>query len=599
MPDAPVDITPDLVKPDVTEGPGSKTPSAIPSLHTELGGGDLNLGDASLGESGRPAGTPPAPPIPKTPEQLLDERSVKSLKRDLEDVVRKDYNSQYEQVQEKDISKILSLLVDKGWRVDRLKELLPSRKQEDVHKFFNDILSEDSNTNLQDSNVILPNNNQNLVDRGINMGDQKAATLVVEDGQVKVSGVTGAKEKLASLANTIRATAATRKKLVEASIKVRGIEASDMSNKDRMLRRANSAITSILDELKEKLEDLSKELEGAEGLGDAEMDLEDSESLDALLEKGEDEVDASSDLIADFEDAGAVSEDSEKGENESEEKEGTKEAKDKSKDDKKDKGKDKGKGKASEKDLKDMGMADGKKKKSMELLDVLRQRIAEVQLTKEALYPDEDKLKQNVDGINEQTAKQQATTINSEIGKDPKKDKMEGFLGENKELTNLTPEQAKKLSAYVAKETTAKIRYAMDIASQQQLKGLIANPLREALVKGIEAIGVTAEVADAIVHNAYIEAYEPTQTAVIHEAFETLAVQNSEELKRVASFTKDYTLDVEGVQAPVKEASADETSRVKQASSAVLRPAVTGKDAEEFKSYFDNMKRERYSHLVR
>ena len=158
------------------------------------------------------------------------------------------------------------------------------------------------------------------------MTEQKAANLRVEDGVIKVSD-TKVKDQLTKLSNAIRVTSAARKRLIEAMFKEKGILASEVVNKDKLLKRASANVTSLLQDLKDKLEELSTELEGAEDLESSSdiMGLEDSENLDGLIEKGNDEMGESLDFINDLE-----KEDEEK--DEDEEKEGTKEAKDKSKD---------------------------------------------------------------------------------------------------------------------------------------------------------------------------------------------------------------------------------------------------------------------------
>ena len=94
----------------------------------------------------------------------------------------------------------------------------------------------------------------------------------------------------------------------------------------------------------------------------------------------------------------------------------------------------------------------------------------------------------------------------------------------------------------MARHLISKARLAVELAAQQQLKGLIENPLKEAMVANMVEAGVTKEAAEAIAFNTMIDGYEPTMKNVMKEAFETFINQPVDEFVKVAKFTKDYQI---------------------------------------------------------
>jgi len=70
---------------------------------------------------------------------------------------------------------------------------------------------------------------------------------------------------------------------------------------------------------------------------------------------------------------------------------------------------------------------------------------------------------------------------------------------------------------------------------------LIDNPLKTALVEEMcSTLGISEDVADAVVHNAYIKGYEAAQTNVIKEAFDFLYHQDIDKFSDILKFVRAY-----------------------------------------------------------
>jgi hypothetical protein len=250
-----------------------------------------------------------------------------------------------------------------------------------------------------------------------------------------------------------------------------------------------------------------------------------------------------------------------------------------------------------------------KEASATDLLARIQTRLAEIQ--KEAqLYPFKDLNKQQVDNINAQTAKDQASTINSEIKGQPAKDKLNPTIHPDKLDTKLkaqkgkvSVEVAEKIRQHSVQNAVDKAKLSVELAAQQQLKGLIENPLRKSIVAAFTEYGVDAQVAEDITYNAFIDSYEESQKFVMKEAFETFMEKDIEDFIKVAQFVKDFRDDKKSSD-PVEEnktksasnESETQGSREKTASvqGSPLRGTQVGKDKkEDYRKYWEDVSRER------
>jgi hypothetical protein len=263
-------------------------------------------------------------------------------------------------------------------------------------------------------------------------------------------------------------------------------------------------------------------------------------------------------------------------------------------------------------------------KKGSSVIDKIMQRVAEMKQAN--LYPFKDLNKQQVDNINAETASSQASTINKEIsgGKHAEKESIapKGISTENPTVSTGSPnnskpvkgtspkkaevvedgsakisiEAAEKIKQHSIENAVSKAKLAVELASRQQLKGLIENPLKTAFVKNMVEAGIDNEVAEAISHNAFLDGYQAAQQLIIKEAFETFMEKDLKDFVKVAEFTESYKTK-EGSQAPAEEG--DNNSQVKTASvvetEAPLRGTQVSKDRkEEFKTYWSTVANERF-----
>ena len=289
-----------------------------------------------------------------------------------------------------------------------------------------------------------------------------------------------------------------------------------------------------------------------------------------------------------------------------------KEKKDDDKNEKKEKkDDDKDEKKENKKDKKDEKKED--KKSSIDVDSLLRKvkaRIEELRSEKEAnLYPFKKEVKPiaKVDNINAETAKKQISTADGEIKKQPVADKKyeninpeeayadlsvsedKGTKGEKK----VSMEVAERVRKHSVQNAVDKARLSVELAARQQLKGMIEDPLREALAKNMIESGAEPELAEAIIHNAYVDAYQGSQQAIMKEAFETFMEKDIDEFIKIAKFVDDYVVKTGSVGSVE---NTEETFRDKEAStSAPLRGFSADKDSQKemFKNYWQDVARKR------
>lgn len=252
--------------------------------------------------------------------------------------------------------------------------------------------------------------------------------------------------------------------------------------------------------------------------------------------------------------------------------------------------------------------AEDKEVTASDLLTRIQKRLSEI--NKEAqLYPFKDLNKQNADNINAQTAIDQANTINSEIKSQPAKDKLDARIHPDGLNTNLkaqkgkvSVEVAERIRQHSIQNAVDKAKLSVELASQQQLKGLIENPLRKSIVAAFVEYGVDAQAAEDITYNAFIDSYEDSQKLVMKEAFETFMREDIEGFIKIAEFVKDYKDTKESSHTPVQEniksasnGSNTQDSREKTASvqGSPLRGTQVSKDRkEDYRRYWEDVRRD-------
>jgi hypothetical protein len=255
------------------------------------------------------------------------------------------------------------------------------------------------------------------------------------------------------------------------------------------------------------------------------------------------------------------------------------------------------------------------KKATVNLEDLIvkvKARLEEVRAEKEAnLYPFKKEIKPipPVDNINAETAGKQISTADSEIKGQPVKDKdMEtlnhGDIGQKdmpyKTEGKSTPEKkvsievAERIRKHSVQNAIDKARLSVELASRQQLKGMIDDPLRASLTKNLVEAGIDPETADAVIHNAYIDAYEESHKAIMKEAFDTFMEKDFDEFTKIAKFVDEYKVKQAEV-SPVEDKT-EESSREKEASiDAPLRGFSVDKDArkEMYSNYWKHVSNNR------
>lgn len=243
------------------------------------------------------------------------------------------------------------------------------------------------------------------------------------------------------------------------------------------------------------------------------------------------------------------------------------------------------------------------------LIMKVKARLAELRGEKEAnLYPfDKDpygSADMKIDNINAESAKQQASTANSEIKSQPVTDKDNSRINSEmgqKDLPYKTEGQStpdkkvtmKGASADVdeVKNAYDKSRLSVELASLQQLKGLLPNPLKEAFVKNMIEAGISKQAAFDIAENAFIDGYEAAQKIIMKEAFTTFVTKEFDDFVKVSEFTENYKVKEASVLASVEDA---ENGREKTASeNPPLRGSKVGDHNEEYKNYWQQVKRDR------
>jgi hypothetical protein len=139
------------------------------------------------------------------------------------------------------------------------------------------------------------------------------------------------------------------------------------------------------------------------------------------------------------------------------------------------------------------------------------------------------------------------------------------------------------------REAIDKARLAVELAAIQQFKGLLPNPLKEAMIKNMVEAGVNPQVAEDIAHNAFIDGSESAHKILSKEAFETFMNKDYDDFVKVSAFTKDYIAKEGAVLSSVE----DEETKKTASANPPLRGAKTSYSSEDYKEYWEDVKRTR------
>ena len=237
------------------------------------------------------------------------------------------------------------------------------------------------------------------------------------------------------------------------------------------------------------------------------------------------------------------------------------------------------------------------------------------------LYPFENiaGAAEKVDNINAENAGQMISTIDSEIKGQPATDKdnptINSELGQKdlpyKEEGKPTPDKkvapavtskmssdvvstevAEKARAHSIKNAVDKSKLSVELASQQQLKGLIDNPLKAAFIKNMTDAGINKEAAEAIAHNSFVDGYEESQKLVMKEAFDTFMGKPFDDFVKVASFTKEYIVK-EGTELSPVEGEPKMDKKASVTTPPLRGSQVTDGRQDNYKGYWTDVKRQR------
>lgn len=690
------------VVPDLSSGPGSKTPTPINGT-AGIGGGPSvkpkgEAGAPMLGGGDMGGGLGGPPPVPKTPEELEEDKlalsSVPTIIEDISEGLDNELHRQANTQIPREVEKLVNHLLELGWTEGTLKKIIRKSKMKPTDffvklaqkikksgeagaiEFLKKKLTPEPEPLAAGTPPMLggaqgnepapvpqmegvpqtakaSSTNVHSTNQKIKRGDPMGKIVIKEGALVEVSDKTSS--VLNDLVVSIRKTRASISRYEEAKLRYAGIvslrktaafgeeegseedtmeddaefggeETDDFGAEDTDMDKekvldAVAAIKDAVQGLEDAINGVEAELGGApEEMG---MDIAEMNDTEGALDKANDiKAKAHQILKSAKKDIAAIFE---KGK----------------KDKKKDKKDDKKKGKSSkdpmavamggktaedkhedneteEEEEKEESCKDKDASETDSIIKRVKARLSELRRMKESqLYPFENIAgpSQNVSNINAENAGQQASTADSEIKGQPAKDKdnerinselgqkdlaykTEGKSTKGKDVApavtskmssdeSITVEAAETARTHSIKNAVDKAKLSVELASQQQLKGLIASPLKEAFMKNMTEVGIPVDTAEAIIHNAFVDGYEANQKVLMKEAFETFMAKPIEDFVKVAQFTKSHV---------VKEGSvvdSEEESRDKSASVGLKGSPVADTKKDEYRSYWEDKERNR------
>ena len=602
-------------------------------------GGNPNLTKNPPSLPGAPGGLPGAPgAVQNTPEEDLNIASLDEIYLDYKNGVS-DGNIK----QPKDLNQVYSYLQDRNWTEARLERLMLQFEFKSIPKFLEFIISKKYKKDEKIYPQIGSQPGVGVVanDLNKNVRSNKMSKVVINpDGTL---GMQEAKSASASVERLVKASFKLEqsvKELGEAKIKKAGMLA--------LRRRAAEEAGLIDDEgvegeegseenpfdmggmddlgleddmggdpMMEKLEEILSEIKDIKGdVDEVENEFESFEGQDTFnastaIAKAKDSVRNALAAVK------LAKEDEKKGfpffgkkdKKDDKDKDDKDDKKDKDKKDKKDDKKDK---------------KDDKKEASVDdVIDQITTKLAELRgvskedVMKEAnMYPFKENKEYAVDGnpvpsydINAKADGPRKETIVSDLAKaasamspakdgstlvgesvDGDYDKREGkgisesIPADYNKSDKISMAEVSKLRQSDVKNTFDKARLSFELASQQQFKGLLSNPLKEAFVNEMVSAGIEKTAAEDIAHNAFIDGFEKNQQVVLAE-LNTFMNKDINEFVKVARYTQEFKAKQAG-ESIVDEITKEAGSEEEITKTASLRPSPTGSDTDMFKSYW-------------
>jgi len=607
-------------------------------------GGLPPLGGPPLG--GPSLGGPPPMSADIADMQLLT-RGSESLVEDIDTLISKD--SKYSH----SVEALINGLLDMGWDIDQLKKYIRKSKKP-AKEFFSVIVKSLKSNGLLDTanklEQMISTSSTNLVgqpdttgikpplkqsERGISMGKR----FIVRNGSVE-EAQSSASVILENLFKAMRKAASAIREYETANLMLVGkialekdavgdlakgdLAAGDMLGEGFEEDGLGEGVSDLKSEVKEKLNEIESAISGLKKIiseGESELldvesplNAEESLSLEDGLKKAKEVLSKARSVYA------CAIEDKKKKEKSNDamsmalgkksaaegEKDKKDDKKDEKKDDKKKKEDDdedddsevkKDKGTKKEKDAAELG-------EDASTLEGLIKRVRakllnEVEKKEAQLYPFKD-ISGNaskVDNINETSAQQAKSTSDKFMKGEMKKMKDSPTVNAAPYSYDSIPVSSdgknaapKKVSSLEESSLINKAKLAVELASQQQLKGLIENPLKTSIVRGLAEAGIDPALAETVVHNAFIDAYEDSQKIIIKEAFDNFVHKDINEFIKIAKFVRKYS--GEGVvDAAISSEQEQANNDVVKTASVALKPSkVSNVKDDEIKKYWNTVK---------
>lgn len=618
-------------------GPGSKTdPDPLLGVQNPIGAGPKTMPAGLPGAPAGPGGPPGAVPTP-TPQEVQNEqklllRSIPAVVDDIQDIISKKKEKEEEII----VGDVLHELDGIGWPVGRLKEIVNYSGQK-AKEFFEEVIKTiqldgvpkaiaDIRNKLQDgfletNSTLAPPQAAPVEGLPLPQSSKKSQTDVYPNNDLK-RGILMSKKFRINNGTLEEASAQSSDVLMRLTQAMRKVRSSVKEYEEVKIRTAGKLALRKMAEEEEKEEneendskgmDLGMEAPVDEAADEALVDIEDAQKkLDEAVKTLGGEISGAEDSLISEDMPGDLALDIEGGVESAKNllasaKDVIKQAKTaefpfmKKKDDKKEKKDDKKDEKKEKKEEKKEKKEDGEKTASEEdvtlsdLLKKVRARIEVLKREKEATVEEnEDMSKEaqlypfkNLAGGAEKVTDPGFKMVGPEGSKDSKESispaSADKTLPVKNEGKNISGKDVKMKGASLEVENAfSKARLAVELASQQQLKGLIENPLKTALVKEMTEIGISKKAAEVIVHNAFVEAYEPAQKIVMKEAFETFIDKDINEFIKIAKFTKDYAVKeafLEGAAAGLADAAGSAAGAIDSGVSAISGATGLSPDA--------------------
>lgn len=509
-------------------------------------------------------------------------------------------------LKELDFDYVIDRLINyKGWSLSNIKERIPSREEKVITEYFNKLansstsskndVNQETNSLLNiGSNEMSKQSDLILEDGAIKKASTKNASAFLDQLALSISQVRQARKQVKRSFLTKVGMDALKDFEPEMEDASAGMDDALSMDTPSETPFGFSGFTesfdedknlkSVIDELKTGLETLTSLVEEYSMTSD-DLSTDDMLKGDQLVEKAEKEIGGAESELDTIEkidskpkkDKSEKKDKESKGNDSSEKADEDAESKDVKEASLKDYKPEKGKAVArkdapAQKDAK--GQAEGGDPMSATVgkkasIDEIKEKLArlkeikglgnasqkEAQLYGEGGFKDVGNTGALVSPTNEETASAQISEINSDMNGGFVKDADEtispkAIVDEVKnpgmdvsKYYNKAAAQNNTLIRKAAVQAVSKARIAMELAGQQQLKGLLSNPLKDALVNKFAELGIDKKACSAIVHNAFIDNFEESQRVVIAEAFDVLANKDDSEFVKIASFTSDYKED--------------------------------------------------------